>query len=377
MKTKRTQSFLILAVAFILGLSACSKPEPETDSLKNALEGKFYIGAAINSDQINGTDSLAVKIVEKHFSSIVAENCMKMENIQPQNGVFDFTEPDAFVAFGEKNNMKIIGHTLIWHSQTPPWAFVDEKGNEVSRYELIERMRNHIQTIVGRYKGRVHGWDVVNEALLDNGQWRESKWYTIIGPEYVQLAFQFAHEADPNAELYYNDFNEWIPVKRDGIYDLVKSLIDKGVKVDGIGMQGHFNMENPSIELMEEAILKYASLGVKTMITEMDITVLPWPSEQTTAEVSFNRDYEEKLNPYPNGMPDSAYNALMDRYSSFFELFLKHQDKIDRVTLWGVHDNQTWKNNWPIHGRKDYPLLFDREFQPKAVVQRIIDMAKS
>lgn len=377
MKTKRTQTLLTLAVAFILGLSACSQPEPKMNSLKEALNGKFYIGAALNSEQIMGADTQAVKIVEKHFSSIVAENCMKMENIQPQEGVFDFSEPDAFVAFGEKNNMKIIGHTLIWHSQAAPWAFVDEEGNEVSRDVLIERMRSHIQTIVGRYKGRIHGWDVVNEAILDNGQYRESKWYTIIGPEFIQLAFQFAHEADPNAELYYNDYNEWIPAKRDGIYNMVKDLIDKGVRVDGIGLQGHVNMESPAIELMEEAIVKHASLGVKTMITELDITVLPWPSEQTTADVSFNMELEEKYNPYPNGMPDSAYNALMDRYVSFFELFLKHQDKIDRVTLWGVHDNQTWRNYWPIPGRKDYPLLFDREYQPKAAVQRIIDLAKS
>lgn len=376
MKTKRYQHYLALVILLTLAITGCKPKVQKTETLKDALSGKFYIGAAVNTGQMAGRDTLAVAIVEKHFNSIVAENCMKMENIQPEKGVFSFDDADAFVAFGEKNNMKIIGHTLIWHSQAAKWAFTDDEGNDVSRDELIQRMRDHIFNVVGRYKGRVHGWDVVNEAITDNGEWRSTKWFNIIGPEFVQLAFEFAHEADPNAELYYNDYNEWIPAKRDGIYNMVKDLIDKGVKIDGIGMQGHFNMESPSIELMEEAIVKYSSLGVKTMVTELDITVLPWPSQQTTADVSFNVELEAKYNPYPDGMPDSTYNALMNRYTSFFELFLKHQDKIDRVTLWGVHDAQSWRNYWPIRGRKDYPLLFDRDYQPKPAVARIIELAK-
>lgn len=377
MRTKQVFKLTTLALLLTAVVSSCSAPKAaKEDTLKDALQGKFFIGAAVNVDQMAGKDSLAIEVVKKNFSSIVAENCMKMENIHPVKGEFFFDEADAFVEFGEKNNMKIIGHTLIWHSQAAKWAFVDDEGKDVSREELIERMRNHIHTIVGRYKGRVHGWDVVNEAILDNGEWRQSKWYTIIGPEFVQLAFEFAHEADPNAELYYNDYNEWIPAKRDGIYNMVKDLIDKGVKVDGIGLQGHIALDSPSIELYEEAIVKYASLGVQTMVTELDITVLPWPSQQVTADISFSAELSTEYNPFVNGLPDSVSVELTNRFASFFELFLKHQDKIDRVTLWGVHDGQSWKNNWPIRGRKDYPLLFDRQYQSKPAVQRIIELAK-
>ncbi len=376
MKTKLSHQILTAAVLLVFGFSNCKQPAKEVEPLKSALKNKFYIGAALNTAQITGKDSQAVEIVKKQFNSIVAENCMKMENLQPEKGVFNFEEADAFVAFGEKNGMKIIGHTLIWHSQAAKWAFTDDKGNAVSRDELIERMRNHIHTVVGRYKGRVHGWDVVNEAITDNGQMRETKWYNIIGPEYIQLAFEFAREADPNAELYYNDYNEWIPEKRDGIYNMLNELINKGVKIDGVGLQAHVNMNSPTVDLMEEAIIKYSSLGLKIMITEMDITVIPWPTEQTTADISLNFELAAEYNPYPENLPDSVSDALNNRYAGFFELFLKHHDKIDRVTLWGVHDAQSWRNYWPIRGRKDYPLLFDRAYQPKDAVNRIIELAK-
>lgn len=377
MTSKRFLQFASLLFLIVVTINRCTTPKREKeDCLKDALNGKFHIGVALNIDQIAGKDSLAIDIVEKQFNSIVPENCMKMENIQPEKGVFNFKDADAYVAFGEKNNMKIIGHTLVWHSQAAKWAFTDDEGNDVSREELIERMRNHIHTVVGHFKGRVHGWDVVNEAILDNGEWRPSKWYEIIGPEFIQLAFEFAHEADPEAELYYNDYSVSHPAKRDSIFSMLKSLISKGVKIDGVGLQGHCTMDFPPVNLLEEAIIKLSGLGIKTMITEMDITVIPWPSEEISADVSLSFEQSAGLNPYPESMPDSAYNALMDRYVSFFEMFLKQSDKIDRVTLWGVHDEQSWRNNWPFKGRKDYPLLFDREYQPKSAVKRIIELAK-
>lgn len=367
----------ITLLLILLSITSCllTKNKKE-DTLKEALNGRFYIGVALNAQQIKGVDTAAVYITQKHFNSIVAENCMKMENLQPVKDSFNFSLSDAFVEFGEKNKMKIIGHCLVWHSQAPKWLFVDDKGNDVSRDELIARMKNHIHTVVTRYKGRVHGWDVVNEAISDDGEYRKSKWYTIIGPEYIELAFKFAHEADPDAELYYNDYNEWNVKKRDAIYNLVKSLKEKGIKVDGIGMQGHIGINDPSIEEYEQAILKYAELG-KVMITELDISVLPWPFEYFTADVNLNVDMQEKYNPYRNGLPDSVQQAFTARVLSLFELFLKHSDKIDRITFWGVHDAQSWKNYWPMPGRTDYPLLFDRNYAAKPVVQEIINLTKN
>lgn len=273
--------------------------------------------------------------------------------------------------------MHIVGHTLVWHSQAGDWIFVDEEGQDVSRDVLIERMRHHIQTVVSRYKGRVKGWDVVNETILDDGSWRQSKWVEIIGPEFVQMAFEFAREADPEAELYYNDYSVSTPAKRDGIYYMVKDLIDKGVKIDAVGLQGHLTLPSPTVDEMEQAILKLASLGVKTMITELDITVLPWPSEQVTAEISLNYELEEKYNPYPNGISEEANAALMDKYRDFFEMFLRNSEHITRVTFWGVNDSQSWRNNWPIRGRMDYPLLFDRDYHAKPAVADILQMTQN
>ncbi|MGC8824521.1 MAG: endo-1,4-beta-xylanase [Bacteroidales bacterium] len=373
---KKFTNIRIIISTYLLSLFTACTAQQHEEGLKDALKGKFYIGAALNEAQIMGKDTQAIKIVTRHFNSIVAENCMKMENIHPTRDSFNFKVSDAFVKFGEEHQMKIIGHCLIWHSQVPDWIFVDEKGKDVTRDELISRMKNHITTVVSRYRGRVHGWDVVNEAIDDNGMYRQSKWYKIIGPEYIELAFRFAHEADPAAELYYNDYNEWHSAKRDAIYNLVKGLKEKGVPINGIGMQGHLALDSPNLEDYEEAIVKYASLGVKVMITELDMTLLPWPSEKLTADVSYKAELMAKYNPYPNGLPDTVNAAFTQRYASLFKLFLKHADKIDRVTLWGVHDTQSWRNYWPIMGRTDYPLLFDRQYQPKPVVQEIIRMAK-
>lgn len=345
--------------------------------LKDAFAGKFYIGAALINEVIAGRDTASQRVVVENFNAIVAGNCMKSGPIQPREGVFNFTLPDQFVNFGEENNMFITGHTLIWHSQTPKWLFTDSLGNDVSREVLIERMKTHIHTLVGRYKGRVKGWDVVNEALENDGSYRKSKFYQIIGEDYIKLAFDFAHEADPEAELYYNDFSTAVPAKRRGIIALVKKLKEQNVRIDGIGMQTHIGLNYPDIREYEKSLQAFASLGVKVMVTEMDITVLPWPSKKVDAEVSSNFKYDKKLNPYPDGLPESVNRIFEKRYLDFFKLFLKYQDVISRVTLWGVNDAISWRNKWPIKGRTDYPLLFDRRNQPKPVVQKIIEASKS
>ncbi|MBN1926580.1 MAG: endo-1,4-beta-xylanase, partial [Prolixibacteraceae bacterium] len=310
-----------------------------------------------------------------NFSAIVAENCMKSGPMQPREGEFNFELADQFVDFGEQNNMFITGHCLVWHAQAPRWFFRDSLGNEVTRDVLIERMRNHIFTVVGRYKGKVKGWDVVNEAINDDGSYRNSWYYRILGEDFIRIAFQLAHEADPDCELYYNDYSMSLPGKRDGVVAMVKKLQEQGLKIDGIGMQAHVGLDYPELEEFEASMEAFGALGLKVMITEMDISVLPQPEWNRGADISTNIEYKEKLNPYTEGLPDSARIALDNRYIDFFKLFLKHDDYVSRVTVWGVNDAYSWKNGFPVRGRTDYPLLFDRQNQPKSVVQKLIDLA--
>jgi endo-1,4-beta-xylanase len=351
------------------------RTEAPATSLKDALSGKFYIGTALNMGHQTGKDTATIRVIKEHFNAVVAENCMKPGPIHPRNGVYNFGPADQFVDFGEKNNMFITGHCLVWHSQAPFWFFTDSLGKTVSRDVMIARLKEHISSVVGRYKGKVKGWDVVNEALDEDGTLRKTKFLEIIGEDYLKLAFQFAHEADPDAELYYNDYSLANTPKRNGAVALVKKLKEQGVRVDGIGEQCHIGLDYPEIGEFEKSIEAFAALGVKVMITEMDISVLPMPDRRVGADVSARFDYQKKLNPYSEGLPDSVSLALENRYFDFFRLFLKHRNVVSRVTLWGVNDAQSWKNNWPVRGRTDYPLLFDRKNQAKPVVQKIIEEA--
>lgn len=371
----RYLQIVVISLTSVLVLSCGSLKNVPPATLKGALDGKFYIGTALNTPQILGNDTASIRTIKTHFNSITAENIMKSEVIHPKENEFNFNLSDKFVEFGERNNMKIIGHTLIWHSQLSRWFCVDENGNDVSADVLKERMRNHIHTIVGRYKGRIKGWDVVNECINDDGSWRESKFYQILGEDFVRYAFEFAREADPDAELYYNDYSMANPGRRLGVIRMVKRLQEQGVKIDGIGMQGHLNMDYPSIEEFEKSILAFTGLGVKVMITELDLSVLPSPRRDVGADVAKSFEYQKEINPYVDGLPDDIQEKQFRRYADFFRLFLKHHDKIDRVTLWGVNDALSWKNNWPVKGRTDYPLLFDSNNHPKPLVGTIIKEA--
>jgi len=366
--------FLLTAVLFV-GCTAqqSAKKEP---SLKDALAGKFHIGTALNANQITGRDSAGIRVVKEQFNAIVAENCMKSGEIQPREGEFDFSLADQFVDFGVENDLFITGHCLIWHSQAPRWFFTDAEGNDVSREVMIERMKTHIYTVVGRYKGKIKGWDVVNEAIMEDGSMRNSKFYQIVGDDFIKLAFQFAHEADPDAELYYNDYNEWYPGKRDAIVQMVRSLKADGIRIDGIGMQGHVGMDSPSLEDYEAAMVAYANEGMKVMVTELDMSILPNRRRDVGADISTNIEYQQELNPYTDGVvPQEKQDEWDARMLDFFNLFLKHSDDVTRVTLWGVADGDSWKNNFPVRGRTDYPLLFDRNHEPKTAVAKIIEAA--
>ncbi len=374
MRVKHIASALLIA-AFVAACGNQKATVVEEPSLKDAVGDKFLMGVALNVNQSSGVDTSSIKLVKQHFNSIVAENCMKCEVIHPEEDRYDFTLADQFVSFGEKNGMAVIGHCLIWHSQLAPWFCVDEKGNNVTPEVLKQRMKDHITTIVTRYKGRIKGWDVVNEAILEDGSYRKSKFYEILGEEFIPLAFQYAHEADPDAELYYNDYAMNMPGKREGVVKLVSSLKEKGIRIDAVGMQGHMGMDYPDINEFEQSIVAFAGTGVKVMVTEWDMSALP--TVEQSANISDTVAYQKMLNPYPETLPDSVSKAWNNRMKQFFGLFEKHADVISRVTAWGVSDSDSWKNDFPVKGRHDYPLLFDRNYQPKPFVKEIMAESQS
>ena len=351
---------LIIAAALLV--ASCGAAEEK--GVKDAFEGKFYIGAALNASEIVGADTAGVEILKKHFNSIVAENCMKCEEIHPEENVYDFTLADQFVELGEANGMFIVGHCLVWHSQLAKWFAYDSEGNYVTPEVLKQRMKDHITTIVTRYKGRVHGWDVVNEAIVEDGSYRKSPFYEILGEEFIPLAFQYAHEADPDAELYLNDYGMNVPGRRDTYVRIINDLKSRGLRIDAIGMQGHMGLDYPAPGQFEESILAFAGTDCKVMITEWDMSALP--TVNRGANVSDTEEYRASLNPYPDGLPDDVEALWNSRMKMFMDLFLKHSDKITRVTAWGISDEDSWKNGWPVKGRTDYPLLFDRSLQQKA-----------
>ena len=367
-----TKSFIrasLLTIFFIcqVGKNNCATAQT---GLKDVTDNKFLIGAALNMSQVSERDNKTIELIRRHFNAITPENCMKCSFIHPEENRYDFTDTDKFVEFGEKYGLEIIGHCLIWHSQLAPWFCVDDKGADVSPETLKARMKKHISTIVGRYKGRVKGWDVVNEAILEDGSYRESKFFKILGEDFIPLAFQYAHEADPEAELYYNDYGMDNPGRRNAVVRLVQKLKSQGIRIDAVGMQGHMGMDYPKISDFEASMLAFASTGVKVMITEWDMSALPTVSQ--SANISETEDYQKALNPYPDGLPESISKKWNERMRSFFELFIKHADIIERVTTWGVTDGNSWKNNFPVSGRTDYPLLFDRNYQPKPFVKALL-----
>ncbi|MGD1089497.1 MAG: endo-1,4-beta-xylanase [Verrucomicrobiota bacterium] len=341
-------------------------------SLKDAFKDDFLVGAALNESQFEGKDLRAVAIVKTQFNTISPENVLKWESVNPDPGFFNFGPADAYVAFGERNHMFIVGHNLIWHQQTPGWVFRDDRGNPISRDGLIQRMREHIFAVAGRYKGRIGGWDVVNEALDEDGTLRKSNWEKIIGDDYLVKAYQFAREADPDAQLYYNDYSLENPGKRAGAIALIKKLQANGIPIYAVGLQGHYKMNWPGTNLLDETIKAFSALGVKVMITELDLDLLPAATQSQAAEVSMNVALQAKLNPYTNGLPDSVQQKLAQRYADLFSVFVKNHDVITRVTFWGVTDAQSWLNDWPVRGRTAYPLLFDRDYQPKPAFDAVV-----
>lgn len=364
----------ILAAAVITGLAGTAFAQPPV-TLKDAYKGDFVVGAAINTPEITGKATREDAIVTSQFDSISPENALKWENVHPKPGKYDFTIPDQYVAFGVKNHMYIVGHVLVWHNQTPEWVFHDDKGNLLDRDALLARLRRHIMTVVGRYKGKINAWDVVNEAIADDGTMRQTLWSKIIGPDYIEKAFQYAHEADPKAELTYNDYNIESGPKHEMAVALIRKLKAEGVPITTVGIQGHYIVSSDAAGQLDTAISDFAKLGVKVAISELDIDVLPRNNLPATADIKLNLAQDPALNPYVNGLPEKMQKELADRYAAIFAVCLKHREAVERVTLWGVTDADSWHNNWPIRGRTAYSLLFGRDDEPKLAFDAVIQAA--
>jgi len=366
--TKQPIAFLILVLG--LFIYACKQKEvvlEEKKGLRAIFTDDFLIGAAINANQILEKDAKALPLLLMEFNSITPENIMKCEIIHPEWDKYNFELADKIVALGEKNEMFTVGHTLVWHSQLSPFV-----KNIKSRDSLSQFLEQHINTIASRYDGKIDAWDVVNEALNEDGTTRKSIFSDLLGGNFVTEAFRLAQKATPNSELYYNDYNIEQPKKRKGAIELIKKIQAAGVRIDGVGIQGHWSIKGLPLEDIEQSILDYAALGIKVMFTEVDITVLPNPWDLQGADVNQNFEGSPMMNPYPESLPDSMQVALADEYGKLFNLFLKHKDKISRVTFWGISDANSWLNGWPIKGRTNYPLLFDRNYLPKPAYDKVV-----
>ncbi len=367
---QRNITLSMLLIAALSSFNSGNAMAQEGTTLKEVVKDKFLIGVALNTRQAAGQDLKSTNVVIKHFNAIVPENCMKGGVIHPEENRYDFTQADEFVAFGEKNNMYMTGHCLIWHSQLGRWFCTDENGQNVTPEVLKKHMKDHITTVVTRYKGRIKGWDVVNEAIVEDGSYRKSKFYEILGEEFIPLAFQYAHEADPDVELYYNDYNMNYKGRRETVVKMVKDMKARGIRIDAVGMQGHVGMDYPNIDEFEESIVAFGKAGVKVMITEWDMSALP--TANRSSNISETVNFQKSLNPYTEGLPDSVSVAWNKRMNDYFNLFIKHSDLIIRVTAWGVADQDSWKNNFPVRGRTDYPLLVDRNYELKPFIKALL-----
>ena len=372
---KNVRHYFALFLSLLI-LNSCEQKKEEVEKennsvgLKDAYKEDFLIGVALNTSQIEEQDSVQNKLISTEFNSVTPENIMKSLLIHPNKDTYNFDLPDKLVALAEKNDMHIQGHTLVWHSQLSP--FFKEISDSTA---MVEALKDHINTIVGRYKGKINAWDVVNEALNDDGTLRKTVFLDVLGEDYLSLVFNLTQKADPEVELFYNDYSMTNPNKRAGAIRIIKRMQEQGVRVDGIGMQGHWDLNRPSIEEIETSIVQYAELGIKVDITELDVSVIPMPWDFSGADVNVKfESTDPTMNPYPKQLPNSIKDQLAKRYEDIFKLFLKHKDKINRVTFWGVNDGDSWKNDWPIEGRTNYPLLFDRNNEKKKAYHSLIKL---
>lgn len=352
---------MIDVAEYIKDYQSHSQQTENDKGLKDYYKNYFPIGVAVTPRNLRGDEA---QLILKEFNSLTPENAMKMGPIHPKENEYNWKDADSIVAFAQHHGLKVRGHNLCWHEQTPPWLFKDEKGNLVTKDVLLKRLKDHITTVVNRYKGKIYAWDVVNEAIDDDSTkfLRNSLWYQICGPDYIAKAFEYAHEADPNAILFYNDYNTERPEKRERVYRLLKQLVDAGVPINAVGLQGHWSIYELPQKDLTETIKKFSSLGLKVQITELDISIYPW-----------EKNRRSKLPTDVDAYTPKSEQQQTDQYKKIFQIFREYKNVITGVTFWNISDRNTWLDHYPVEGRKNCPLLFDKNLQPKKAYWEVVN----
>jgi endo-1,4-beta-xylanase len=344
-------------------MSASTSP-PSSPSLREHFAGSFELGTCVGGTLPASLRADELELLERHFAVLTPENCMKPGPTHPERGRFDFTAPDALVRFAEARGMSVVGHCLCWHQQSPPWLFASGLGREAA----LDQLREHIHGVAGRYRGRLQGWDVVNEAIAEEGEYlRDTPALRAIGPDFVRQAFELARAADPGARLYYNDYDIERPAKRQRTLRLLRELLASGARVDGVGIQGHWILDRVPFDDIRAAIRDYAALGLTVMITELDIDVVPRAGGADVAA----RPEGPTPDPYPEGCPEDVLARQAQQYARLFEIFRDASSRVSRVSFWGLHDGASWLNYWPSP-RTNHPLLFDRRCRPKPAFRALV-----
>jgi endo-1,4-beta-xylanase len=370
---RETFSTLSVIVAGLLLINCSNAKNTATTastvpSLKETFKSNFLIGTALSAEQIEEKDSQAARLVPQQFNAVTPENIMKAEIIHPQWGKYNFDLADKLVDYARRNDIKVTATPLIWHSQVPDFL------GKLDADSLRQYFTDHISTVARRYDGKLYSWEVVNEALNEDGTLRNSIFLQKLGRDYIVEAFRLAQKAAPHTRLYYNDYNIELPRKRAGAIALIKKIQAAGVRIDGVGIQGHWQVDRIPTEYIEQSLKEFSALGIQVAFTEIDISVLPDPAGRgSSADISQTAAYNTQINPYTLGLPDVMQQKLASAYAQLFAVFLRHKEVISRVTFWGVNDGQSWLNNFPVPGRTDYPLLFDRQYNPKPAFYKVIE----
>ena len=360
------KKFLTLSVIMFTlctNVLLAQSPSPKK-GLKDYYNKYFYMGVAVAPRHLAGPQA---KLILNQFNSLTPENAMKMGPIHPREDQYFWRDADSIVNFAQRNGLRVRGHNLCWHEQTPNWLFKDSTGKQVTKEVLLKRLHDHIFTVVKRYKGKIYAWDVVNEAIDDdpNNFLRNSLWYQICGEDFIVKAFEYAHEADPKAILFYNDYNTERPEKMERVYKLLKKLVDAKVPVNAVGLQAHWSLEEPSATELSNTIQKFASLGLKVQITELDISIYPWEKERRALRPGEKGEYTPELE-----------RKQIAKYKEVFEVLRQFKGTVTGVTFWNISDQYTWLDEYPVRGRKNFPLLFDTNLQPKKAYYEVINFKK-
>jgi len=356
----RTQ--LIFSLFFSLCFQYTNAQQAPEKGLKDHYKSYFPVGVAVSAADLKSPGETA--LILSQFNSLTPENAMKMGPIHPDENRYNWKDADSIVAFAQIHGLKVRGHNLCWHEQTPRWLFKDSTGNHVTKEVLLKRLKDHITTVVNRYKGKIYAWDVVNEAIDDDSTkfLRNSLWYQICGEDFIAKAFEYAHQADPNAILFYNDYNTERPEKRERVYKLLKKLVDAGVPINAVGIQAHWSVYEPEQKELIATIKRFSSLGLKIQITELDVSVYPWEKNRRQKQPGEQDNYTAELE-----------KKQADKYAEVFKVFRNYRNVITGVTFWNISDKHTWLDQYPVPGRKNYPLLFDQNLQPKKAYWRVVD----